>query len=104
MIYVAGATKINLAMLGWFDVGNNLKLSIILSNILEPLTNSGRSLIEIVSQKDQNHPRKSQQQTDLKSAWQNLLNNKIFLIWWHSRMHLFQIDGQSFVQKQADFK
>ena len=49
MIYVAGATKINLAMLGWFDVGNNLKLSIILSNILEPLTNSGRSLIEIVS-------------------------------------------------------
>ena len=103
MIYVAGATKINLAMLGWFDVGNNLKLSIILSNILEPLTNSGRSLIEIVSQKDQNHLRKSQQQTDLKSAWQNLLNNKIFLIWWHSRMHLFQIDDQSFVQKQADF-
>ena len=49
MTFVAGATKINIAMLGWFDAGNNLKLSIILSNILEPLTNSGRSLIEIVS-------------------------------------------------------
>ena len=49
MIFVAGATKINLAMLGWFDAGNNLKLSIILSNIIEPLINSVRSLIKIIS-------------------------------------------------------